>query len=232
MEREKLPPICLEGCQPLSKVVFEELAKAILSGKLPPRERLIEVQIAEEMGVSRTPVREAIRLLATNGFVVMVPRKGAHVAEISVKDITDIFEIREALEQLAVALAAERMQPEDHNRLKKMISQQAQSWENRDLASWVKFDCDFHQIIYNSTQNKHLIDIMQSLFDQINRYRMVCLSQRKVMKKTIEEHEKILYCIYKKNPKAAQQAVVEHLKTARQSLLQSVQKTEAAKNTK
>lgn len=100
MER-RLIPVSLDNYKPLREIVFEALREAIINGTLEPGERLMEIQLAEEMGVSRTPVREAIRKLELEGFVVMVPRKGAYVAGLSMKDIADVFEIRTALESLA-----------------------------------------------------------------------------------------------------------------------------------
>ena len=93
MQQSRLVPIKLDNYKPLRELVFDSLRKAIILGKLKPGERLMEIQLAEEMGVSRTPVREAIRKLELEGFVVMVPRRGAYVAGVSVKDIADVFEI-------------------------------------------------------------------------------------------------------------------------------------------
>ena len=117
MTREKLSPIRLEGYQPLRDMVFDVLMNAIMQGQLSPGERLLEVQLADEMGVSRTPVREAIRRLELEGFVVMIPRKGAYVAGLSVDDVESVYEIRTALETLAVRLAAQRMEAEDYRQL-------------------------------------------------------------------------------------------------------------------
>lgn len=94
MDNHKLLPIKLDKYKPLREIVFETLREAIIQGRLRPGQRMMEIQLAEEMGVSRTPVREAIRKLELEGFVVMVPRKGAYVAGISVKDIVDVFEVR------------------------------------------------------------------------------------------------------------------------------------------
>ena len=113
MERQPLVPIRLDNYKPLRELVFESLREAIIQGKLGPGERLMEIQLAEEMGVSRTPVREAIRKLELEGLVVMIPRKGAYVAGLSLKDIADVFEIRRALEGLAAELASERATDEE-----------------------------------------------------------------------------------------------------------------------
>ena len=105
MER-KLAPIRLDSYQPLREVVCETLREAIREGVLEPGERLMEIQIAEELGVSRTPVREAIRKLELEGYVVMLPRRGTYVANLSIKDINEVFEIRASIDALAAGLAA------------------------------------------------------------------------------------------------------------------------------
>ena len=107
----------LQNYQPLRDVVFEHLRNSILNGELKPLERLMEVQLAEQLGVSRTPVREAIRKLELEGLVIMVARKGAYVADVSVKDILDVLEVRCVLEGLAASLAAERMTEEELEKL-------------------------------------------------------------------------------------------------------------------
>ena len=94
---------------PLRDIVFQTLRKAILTGELEPGERLMEIQLGEKLGVSRTPIREAIRKLELEGLVVMVPRKGAQVAHFTEKDIQDVLEVRAALEALAARIACKRM---------------------------------------------------------------------------------------------------------------------------
>ena len=97
---------------PLRDVVFNTLRKAILRGELKPGERLMEIQLANKLGVSRTPIREAIRKLELEGLVLMIPRKGAEVAQITEKNMQDVLEVRKALEELSVQLACERITPE------------------------------------------------------------------------------------------------------------------------
>ena len=100
-----LQPIKLDSYKPLRELVCENIRQAIIDGTFSPGERLMEIQLADEMGVSRTPVREAIRKLELEGFVVMIPRRGTYVADISIKDITEIYEIRISLDILAAGLA-------------------------------------------------------------------------------------------------------------------------------
>ena len=94
---------------PLRDVVFNTLRQAILRGELKPGERLMEIQLANRLGVSRTPIREAIRKLELEGLVLMIPRKVAEVAEITEKSLRDVLEVRRALEELAVELVCEKI---------------------------------------------------------------------------------------------------------------------------
>ena len=103
--QHKLEPIRLDTYKPLRDVVSEALRQAIREGVLQPGERLMEIQLADELGVSRTPIREAIRKLELEGFVVMVPRRGTYVADISLKDVVQVFEIRSALEERTTSTA-------------------------------------------------------------------------------------------------------------------------------
>ena len=98
---------------PLRDVVFNTLRQAILRGELKPGERLMEIALSQRLGVSRTPVREAIRMLEQEGLVIMIPRKGAQVAEISEKDLKDVLEVRLGLEELAVRIACQRITEEE-----------------------------------------------------------------------------------------------------------------------
>ena len=110
---DNINKINMDDYKPLRDLVFENLREAILKGDLNPGDRLMEVQLANKLGVSRTPVREAIRKLELEGLVIMLPRKGAYVADMSLKDIIEVLEIRASLEGLAAYLASERMSDEN-----------------------------------------------------------------------------------------------------------------------
>ena len=125
-QERRLVPVRLDSYKPLREVVFDSLREAIINGTLRPGERMMEIQLAEELGVSRTPVREAIRKLELEGFVVMLPRKGAYVAGISLKDIADVFEVRASLEALASGLAAERITGEELEDLERILVRKAE----------------------------------------------------------------------------------------------------------
>lgn len=224
MER-KLLPVTLESYKPLREIVFETLREAILSGYMKPGERLMEVQLAEEMGVSRTPVREAIRKLELEGFVVMVPRKGAYVAGISLKDVADVFEIRAALESLAAGLAADRITDEELENLERLLIGVSEAADQNDLEAWVHKDTDFHDIIYKASRNKRLMQIVNNLREQIQRFRATSLAYPGRMKIAVEEHKKIVEAISERNVALAQSLAQEHIENAENSMLEALQKS-------
>ncbi|MCR6545350.1 GntR family transcriptional regulator [Dehalobacterium formicoaceticum] len=217
--RRKLLPVNLESYRPLGDIVFETIREAIISGYLRPGERLMEVQLAEEMGVSRTPVREAIRKLEQEGFLVIVPRKGAYVAGISLKDIADVFEIRASMESLAAGLAAQRITEEELNTLKDMVVSFAESADHHDLKDIVHTDTDFHDIIYKASRNERLIPIINNLREQIQRYRATSLAFPGRIKITVEEHRKMVEAISNKNVVLAQNLARAHVENAMDSML-------------
>ena len=98
----------LQNHRPLREIVYEELKREILVGEIAPGTRMMEIELADEMGVSRTPVREAIRKLEKEGLVTIEPRKGAYASDVSIKDMVDVLEVREDLEAMAAAMAAHR----------------------------------------------------------------------------------------------------------------------------
>jgi len=214
-------PVKLENYQPLREVVFETLREAIISGQLSPGARMMEVQLAEEMGVSRTPVREAIRKLELEGFVVMIPRKGAYVASISFKDIADVFEIRAALESLACGLAAERITEEEIEELERTLVQ-VNNVEHDNINGLVEQDTDFHDIIYKASRNTRLIQIINNLREQIQRFRTASLAIPGRMKVAIDEHKKMVEAISERNIKLAQDLALEHIENAENSMLEAL----------
>lgn len=221
MDEPRFIPIKLDNYRPLRDVVFETLRDAIIQGRLKPGERLMEIQLAEEMGVSRTPVREAMRKLELEGFIVMVPRKGAYVAGISVKDIVDVFEVRAALESLAAGLAAERITEQELEELERALVQIAEA-TGGDLDAVVQTDSSFHEIIYRASRNQRLLQIITHLQEQIQRFRTTSLAQPGRMKTAIEEHRKIVEAISERNVELAQVLAREHIENAEQSLLNAL----------
>ena len=148
---------------PLRDVVFYTLRQAILKGELEPGERLMEMQLAEQLGVSRTPIREAIRKLELEGLVLMIPRRGAIVAKITEKDLRDVLEVRSSLERLSTELACERMKEDTIVELRKAQEAFKEALDGDDITLQAQRDVEFHDVIYKATGNLRLIQMLNNL---------------------------------------------------------------------
>jgi len=225
----RLFPVDLESYKPLREVVFETMREAIIKGSLAPGERLMEVQLAEELGVSRTPVREAIRKLELEGLVAMIPRKGAYVADYSIKDITEVFEIRAALESFAAGLACERATEQELDELRILADRVWEMAKNNDLKNIIQVDTDFHERIYQSSRNSRLIQMLSNLREQIHRFRSTSLASPGRLQDTLEEHKGLVEAIVERNMPLAQRLALEHVENAEDIFLESIIKAQKAK---
>lgn len=222
----KLAKVNLNDYKPLREVVFNTLREAIIVGELKPGERLMEVQLAEKMGVSRTPVREAIRKLELEGLVEMLPRKGAHVADLSIKDIMDVLEVRSTLDGLASSLSAERITDEEIRELKHLLQQFAAYVEKENLQGSIKKDVEFHDVIYRSSRNDKLIQISNNLREQIQRFRVIYIKDYGNSRELIREHSEIVEAITKKDTHTAMICAQRHIKNQEESIIKSIKKHE------
>ena len=196
---------------PLRDVVFNTLRQAILRGELKPGERLMEIQLANKLGVSRTPIREAIRKLELEGLVLMIPRKGAEVADIKEKNLRDVLEVRRALEILAVRLACERITDEQIVELRQAASDFKFTLKNEDITKIAEADVKFHDVIYEATGNKKLIQLLNNLREQMYRYRVEYLKNESAYKKLLDEHEEIINKIENRSTQEAIDVVCRHI---------------------
>lgn len=217
-DEKKLIPIKLDGYKPLRDIVFETLRDAIITQVLKPGERLMEIQLADEMGVSRTPVREAIRKLELEGLVVMVPRKGAYVAGVSMKDIHEVFELRSALEGLAVTLAAERITDEELEALERQVVKEAEEKE-ADIDTIVFIDTTIHDMIYQAAHNQRLVQFINILQEQLQRFRAASLSKPGRSRTALDEHKKIVEALAERNGKLAARLAREHIENAENAMI-------------
>jgi DNA-binding GntR family transcriptional regulator len=220
----KLTKVNLNDYKPLREVVFNTIREAIISGELKPGERLMEVQLAEKIGVSRTPVREAIRKLELEGLVEMLPQKGAHVAEISTKDIMNVLEVRATLDGLATALSAQRITEEELANLKHVLSQLSSYIEKENLQGSIKKDVEFHEIIYRSSRNDKLIQINSNLREQVQRFRVIYLKDYSSPRELNQEHIDIFEAISGRNPDIAQKAAITHIKNQEITITKAIKR--------
>ena len=208
---------------PLRDVVFNTLRDAILTGKLVPGERLMENQLAEKLGVSRTPVREALRMLELENLVELVPRKGAQVLDMSEKDITNILEVRSALEGLATSLACKKMTKEDLQQLKNMEVDFEKAVADNDVEHFVDIDEDFHDLIFAATENDKLINIFRNLRIQLYRYRMAQAKNNETSMSTIVAHHRsIIRAIENHDSEEGASIAQGHIKYQTESILRFV----------
>ncbi|MEA4924787.1 MAG: GntR family transcriptional regulator [Syntrophomonadaceae bacterium] len=222
MAGKRLDPVDLESYRPLRELVLDAIRSAIMNGTLQPRERLMEIQLAEELGVSRTPIREALRKLELEGFIVMVPRKGAYVSDLSFKDIADVFEIRAALEGLAAGLAAERITEDELERMERLLVEKQEAILQDDIDKLVEVDTKFHELMYQSSRNVRLSTIISNLREQIQRFRLTSLSYPGRNKLSLEEHKKIVEAIQARDYQSARQLAQEHIENAENVLIECI----------
>ncbi|MDR1159944.1 MAG: GntR family transcriptional regulator [Syntrophomonadaceae bacterium] len=224
MEEKRLQPVNFDSYKPLRELVLDALRTAIINGDLRPRERLMEIQLAEELGVSRTPIREALRKLELEGFVVIMPRKGAYVADMSLKDIINAFEIRAALEGLAAALAAERITEEEIEHMEKLLAEKNEAVNKMDVSRVISVDTRFHDALYTASRNEKLLGIVNNLRDQIQRFRTTSLAYPGRMQQSLQEHRAIVEAIQSRDSTLSRQSAQEHVENAENSLLEAIKK--------
>lgn len=208
---------------PLRDVVFNTLRKAILTGELKPGERLMEIHLASRLGVSRTPIREAIRKLELEGLVTMIPRRGAEVAQITEKSLQDVLEVRRALDVLCVELACDRITSEEKTALKKACEAFEQATVSGDATTIAEADVALHNIIVQATGNQRLIQLINNLSEQMYRYRFEYIKDEKGHDNLISEHRMIYESILQGDRKKAAEAARLHIDNQEKSIIRQIQ---------
>lgn len=201
----------MDAYLPLRDVVFNTLREAILRGDLVPGERLMELQLAAKLGVSRTPIREAIRMLEQEGLAITIPRKGAIVAGMTEKDMQDVLEIREALEELSVQVACDKITDEEVAKLRENMENFETSLKSGDLKRMAEADVEFHDVIYQATDNPKLINMLNNLREQMYRYRVEYLKNPSNHEQLLREHEAIYRGIMEKDKDAVTEMIRKHI---------------------
>ena len=204
--------------QPLRNVVFNTLRDAILRGDLQPGERLMEIHLAKKLGVSRTPVREAISMLEQEGLAVTYPRRGAQVAKMTVKDLDDVLEIREVLDTLAASLACRNMNSDDINNLTAACADFEKATRGNDIREVVRTDEAFHNVIYEASGNPRLRAILLNLKGQMYRFRFEYVKDKSNYPFLIKEHKDILEALKTRN----EEEVIKHTKKHLVNQMESV----------
>ena len=197
---------------PLREEVFNTLRDQILKGELSPGDRLMEIHLAEKLGVSRTPVREAIHLLEREGLAVTIPRRGAQVARMTEKELSNVLEIREVLDELAVTKACANVTDEVINKLNSNVVDFREAVKSGDPKKIVEADEHFHNIIYETADNPRLLSIIDNLKEQMYRFRFEYIREEKNYEKLIEEHKRLIEGLKAGDVEEVKAAMHTHLK--------------------
>jgi len=201
----------MEEYLPLREIVYNTLRQAILIGELKPGERLMELHLADHLGVSRTPIRDAIRKLTVEGLVIMEPRKGATVAQITEKNLRDVLEVRRNLDTFAVELACERITEGQIKELEKKVINFEQKTKLKNAKDIAEADVEFHDFIVSVTGNEKLVELVSNLSEQVYRYRFEYIKDETTHQILRKEHREIFECLKKRNITCAKEVMKRHI---------------------
>lgn len=208
--------------RPIREIVLERLRTAIMSGSFESGDRLVETSIAENMGVSRTPVREAFRQLEIEGLAENIPRRGTIVKGISKKDILEIYEIREVLEGLVFRLACSNISVSQIEELKEKILKMEQSIDCNDINEYWRLHSEFHDSILYSSGNQRLVDQMKQIYEYLSRLRNFTLVMNKRRNVAMGEHKALIKAFEKKDEILAESIGKEHTVNAKRFLAKEI----------
>ena len=203
----------------LSTKVYRILKASIIKGDLKPGEKLWERKIAEQLGVSRTPVREAIQKIAAEGFVKMEPNLGIVVHEFSFKDLKEVLQIRRVLEGLAASVAAEKINPEEISQLQKNIEETNICVIKNDLVTYLEFNAKFHSLIFQFSRNERLIKMSLQLVGPEHRFKIRALTIPGRLKYYLEEHQKIVEALKRRDAEQAGRLSQKHAENILKNIL-------------
>lgn len=207
---------------PLRDVVFKTLRRGILTGELKPGERLLEIHLANRLGVSRTPIREAIRKLELEGLVTMIPRRGAEVANITEKNLKDVLEVRGALESLAIELACDRISEEKKEELREQLERVETAVSTEDAGAIASADVAFHDAIVEASGNLRLTQIVSKLGEQMYRYRFEYLKDTSKHPQILREHRAMYESILDRDKEKAARSVRAHIANQEEAIMRKI----------
>lgn len=210
-ERHEMINLDIQNHRPLREIVYEELKNQILVGDIPPGTRMMEVELAEVLGVSRTPVREAIRKLEKEGLVKIEPRKGAYASELSIQDMVAILEVRQSMEGLAAYYCSQRIDDEQKEQLLSYADKFNLAVEEGKYEDMVKYDTKFHHFIVECCRNDILVHMIEQLQEMVLRFRYLYFSDFKRAELMPAEHRSIYEAIASGDAEKARDAASLHI---------------------
>jgi DNA-binding GntR family transcriptional regulator len=201
----------LQARKSLGEHVFDSLKQAIIRGNMSPGEWLVESHIADTLGISRTPVREAIHKLEREGLIERQPRGGFTVLGLTRDDIEETFGIRAVLEGYAARLAALKHQEKELVPLKRKIEEFEKCLEKKQTDNLTRINTEFHELLYALSKSPKLVHMINGLTDQIYRFRQIILKETKMAKISNDDHKQMLDFIRKRDADGVEALVRDHI---------------------
>jgi len=195
---------------------------SILSFRFPPGAQLRIEQLADEMGISRTPIREALLKLESDGLVRTVPRVGFFVTEITKRDLEELFELRELLESYAAGKIAPLLTDDDLAHIKRLLETSVSAVERGDLDEFLKAEIAFHTFLIEGCDNRRLVEVMKGLEDLTHRERVLSLRSLENVRESLTEHQRIAEALHQRDGELASRRMREHIRNVRKRMLQFV----------
>ena len=208
----------------LRDIVYNHIRDAIVSSEIEPGKRLMEIELASTLGVSRTPVREALRKLEAEGFIRILPRKGAVVKQSSPKEVRDTLLVRAHLESLAAEIAAKKMDAKARERLRLAKEKFEAKVLDEDLDQMIQADIEFHDIIFNATDNDKLVQILNNLKEQVYKFRAIYMRDKNYIDVIVGEHKALYAAIANSDSEKAKVIALAHIKSQEEALLKALAK--------
>ncbi|MFN7008797.1 MAG: GntR family transcriptional regulator [Allorhizobium sp.] len=194
----------------LTETAYGALRERVLSGELRPGAEFSELELADQLSMSKTPVREALGRLVAEGLIEAFPRRGYRVTPVTVKDINDLFAIRAMTEGTAAAMAALNLTPSDLDRLEILADARYDPSQGESVQSFVKANRDFHIAIAEGANNSRLLALVAAHLDECTRLFYLGAVSRDVNPETSSDHRKIVDVLRLRDPELARAAMVEH----------------------
>jgi len=208
----------------LGNQVYDQVKGMILRGEIPPGKRIIENEVADSMGISRTPVREAVHKLEAEGFLKPLPKGGYEVRGLTISDVEETFDIRSLLESFAAYLAAMRHSDAELVPLEKKIDEFQRYLERRDLKRLTQINTEFHELLYALSRSPRLIKMVNDLRDEIFLFRKVILNSEDMARLSNEDHREIIHAIKKRETKKVEKLVKKHILRGKEFVLNEIRK--------
>ncbi len=210
----------------LREQIATSLRESIIRRELAPGQKLTEPELAAKLGISRTPIREAFRQLESEGFLAVIPRRGAVVSTITAKQVEDFYEIKSLLDGYAARVAAEKISNGDIEKLKKINGQLSELAEKSQLEAFFARNNDFHNCFIKLCENEKLLEIRDSMVQRFKGFRMATLSLPGRLMESVNQHKSIIKAFEKKDGRLAEAVVVEHVLLAGEELVQMIKRME------